>query len=189
MGKLIRLLPGYFGDLWAYDPSAANWTDLSSSDAPTVRAFHGFAAVAGRLYAFGGKNGTAFLGDLWAWDPAAEAGERWANLSERAGGDAPPGPRAYLGFAAHGDLLFVFGGWCIAGEPPLPLYRLYTSLVTQAFFETAHSQSPALGHAQHACVWPVSVCLQSTHLATPVHFAGLAAIKAGSRTEASTGLY
>jgi hypothetical protein len=109
---------GPLADLWAFDPAAGAWADLSpaaGAAAPRARAFLGLAAPGGGgLYLFGGKDRAAFLGDLWRYDTAAGG---WADLSAAAGGDPPPRARAYHGVAAHGGLVFVFGGWSLAGGP------------------------------------------------------------------------
>jgi hypothetical protein len=51
-----RPWPGAIADLHAFDPARREWTDLSGAGGavPPARAFHGFTALAGHLYVFGG---------------------------------------------------------------------------------------------------------------------------------------
>ena len=48
---------GDLGDLYAFDPAAAAWTNLTAGAAPPARSGHGFAAADGRLYVHGGQQG------------------------------------------------------------------------------------------------------------------------------------
>jgi hypothetical protein len=55
-----RPAAGLLGDLLVLDPVALVWTNLSglaSGPAPARRCGHGFAAMDGKLYAFGGQGG------------------------------------------------------------------------------------------------------------------------------------
>ena len=60
-----RAAAGVLTDLFAFDPVALAWTDLSESAAgagPTPRARAGLAAAGGRLFVFGGYQREWFLG-------------------------------------------------------------------------------------------------------------------------------
>ncbi len=51
-------IPGVAGvtnDLFAFDTSTLLWTGLGPAGPPSPRAYHGFAAAAGRLFVFAGQ--------------------------------------------------------------------------------------------------------------------------------------
>jgi N-acetylneuraminic acid mutarotase len=77
-----------YGDTWAYDPAANQWTELApGGDQPAGRSMFALAYDSRRHQAliFGGGGITGPLNDTWVYDPAAEL---WTE-SEPAG-DLPP---------------------------------------------------------------------------------------------------
>jgi N-acetylneuraminic acid mutarotase len=60
------------GDLWAYDPAANMWTELTSTgDTPADRSAVRmvYDPVSGRMIVFGGYDGEAELSDTWTYGP------------------------------------------------------------------------------------------------------------------------
>lgn len=129
-------MAGYLNDLFLFDPARLLWADvtaLTRGPPPSPREGCFFAAIAGRLYLFGGWSETTlvFFNDLFMLDPA---GLVWTNLTPVARGAVPP-PVYGHSFVAVGDRLYVFGGTVRLGadigarHPPLcaPLpHRLTT---------------------------------------------------------------
>ena len=66
---------GPLGDTWVYDTSTRNWTDMTTSPAPSAR--HGAAMacdpVSGIFFLFGGDDGKNRFGDTWTYDPCSGA--------------------------------------------------------------------------------------------------------------------
>ena len=55
--------------VYVYDPQADAWTQLASMG--TARRTHASAAVGGKLYVFGGRNGDEYLSTAEIYDPAS----------------------------------------------------------------------------------------------------------------------
>jgi len=65
-----------FDDIWAYEPMANSWTEISlSGGKPSARAYHAMAydVASKRVVLFGGGTYSDPLGDTWTYDPAANA--------------------------------------------------------------------------------------------------------------------
>lgn len=92
-------------DLWVYDIAGNSWAELSPSGSlPTARGFHGSSLYNGKMYVFGGDDGTAYArNDLWVYDIA---GNSWAQLSPSG---TPPGRFGTL-MVPYGGKLYLFGG-------------------------------------------------------------------------------
>jgi hypothetical protein len=60
---LSPLLTGYLDDLFSFDPINMIWTLFSVGvqveNYPSARMDHGFASAGGKLYVFGGYNGSS----------------------------------------------------------------------------------------------------------------------------------
>ncbi len=65
----------------------------------------GMVSAEGKLYVFGGFDGTNMYATTWVYDPAAPAGARWSNL----GCDLPTA-RSYIAAAAVGKNIYAIGG-------------------------------------------------------------------------------
>ena len=61
---------------YAYDPLADEWTQLASMG--TARRLHASAAVGGKLYVFGGRDGGEHLSTAEVYDPASDS---WAQVT------------------------------------------------------------------------------------------------------------
>ncbi|WP_455391618.1 Kelch repeat-containing protein [[Eubacterium] cellulosolvens] len=64
----------YLNDTWLYDLSQDTWTELQPKNSPSIRAFHGMAAVDNddKIVLFGGHyydgSNTYYYGDTWIYD-------------------------------------------------------------------------------------------------------------------------
>ena len=109
LGKEVAL-----GDLHQFDTTTRTWSDFAGSwtvGSPLARAGHGLAAIAGRLYVFGGFFNTSAVGqagglynDLHEVDLSARS---WSPLEVTG---TIPTARFGFGFAVSGDTLLLFGG-------------------------------------------------------------------------------
>jgi N-acetylneuraminic acid mutarotase len=64
--------------IWVCNASAGAWRKLEAAGSvPQPRSYHAAAAVAGRLYVFGGCGSDGRLNELHAYDPA---GNEWRQL-------------------------------------------------------------------------------------------------------------
>lgn len=105
LGELIYVPGGKLADgsptslMEVYDPRSDRW----ETRAPLPVAVEGYAlaAVEGRLYLFGGWDGSKALDSVYRYDPAADAWSARRPL---------PAPRAYAGAAATGGRVLVAGG-------------------------------------------------------------------------------
>lgn len=97
-------------------PTAVTWTTLKTSGAggnPGIRsgAILDYKASTGKLYLFGGYNGTTMLSDFWEYDIA---GNSWANTSPT--GTAPAGREvASGGYDSVNNRFWYTGGWTTNG--------------------------------------------------------------------------
>ena len=100
----------YYGDLWAYDPSATTWTELKPAGlSPTARHGHSLAydPMSKTMILFGGFDGRLQYNDTWAYDPAANT---WKDLKPK--GDLPPARDSQaLAYDSDAKRLVLFGGW------------------------------------------------------------------------------
>jgi DNA-binding CsgD family transcriptional regulator/N-acetylneuraminic acid mutarotase len=83
-----------------YDTATGEWAAGASLPAPL--AAHAAVAWNGKVFAFGGWNGTSYTGDALAYDPAADRWERLPSL---------PTPRGFAGAAVLSDAILVIGGY------------------------------------------------------------------------------
>ena len=92
-GKAVSVLE-------AYSPRLNRWDTL----APLPESLSGYALVAyeGRVYLFGGWNGSAYSANVYSYDPA---GNTWQTHS------ALPAPRAFAAAAVIETKIYVIGGY------------------------------------------------------------------------------
>ena len=83
-----------------YDPGTETWEARASLPVPLTA--YGLAALGGKIYLFGGWDGTRYRAETYVYDPAADA---WATAAPM------PGPRAFMGAAAAKDSAYVVGGY------------------------------------------------------------------------------
>jgi DNA-binding CsgD family transcriptional regulator len=82
-----------------YDPANQSWS--TRAPMPQPRSAYGLAAVDGRLYLFGGWDGSKARAETFMYDPASDT---WAEL------DAMPTARAYCDAAVVDGKVYVLGG-------------------------------------------------------------------------------
>ena len=117
------------GDLQVWDPLAKNWTNLTKMNeaAPSPRVGHGLAAIESfqKLYMFGGivrSSGTDSLSsEFYEFDLVTSS---WKNISQLCSSMAP---RAFFGFTAASNKLYVFGGF-LNGFSMCDLYQFDPSV-------------------------------------------------------------
>ena len=113
-------------DFYSWDPSSLAWVNLSNTpNTPSPRQNVGMACVTGRLYVFGGDNGSSVMNELYEYNILLR---EWnvINIS-----DSGPTERAGHGFAsAHGNL-YVFGGRDLHGDFWYLLSRIVVSIDSQ----------------------------------------------------------
>lgn len=129
--------------LEVYNPRLDSWERKASLPAP--RAGYALAEAEGRLYLFGGWDGTQFTTDVFAYDPVED---RWSQRS------AMPQPAGYASAVEIGGRVYIVGGFDgksaltsvqiyypgrdLAGEPawesgaPLPVGRYAMGAAVQA---------------------------------------------------------
>lgn len=83
---------------WVYDPRVGTW--LGIADMPSRRAGHGLVSIGDRIYALGGRGGSASR--VWAYDPGTDS---WAAV-----GDAMPAPRVAAAYVAVDGRIYAIGG-------------------------------------------------------------------------------
>jgi len=90
------------GDTWLWDGS--NWQQLVLEASPPARWGGSMFAMQGKVFLFGGYNGTTYLNDVWYWTPGAST---WTPFTT-----APP-PRAFAEAAANpvSNTAVLFGGY------------------------------------------------------------------------------
>mmetsp|Transcript_11498 Transcript_11498/g.27046 ORF Transcript_11498/g.27046 Transcript_11498/m.27046 type:complete len:370 (-) Transcript_11498:132-1241(-) len=102
-------------DLHEFDTALGSWTDLSPRSRgtpPSPRSSLGMAATDTQLFFFGGWSDVSDVNDLHAFDVASRT---WTDLSVPRSG-SPPSPRPWMGMAATGSKLYIFGGWAEGRE-------------------------------------------------------------------------
>lgn len=83
-----------------YDPATDRWTEAAPMQVP--RNHHAAAVLDGKIYVFGGRDGSTFLlDDAEVYDPATD---RWTTLAPL------PTGRSGIAAATVGDRIVVFGG-------------------------------------------------------------------------------
>ncbi|HEX5689539.1 MAG TPA: kelch repeat-containing protein, partial [Roseiflexaceae bacterium] len=105
IGNTIYVPGGRLGDgqasnvFEAYNPQNNRWSTLKPL--PQPRSGYGLAAVEGKLYLFGGWDGTTYRAEVWQYNPDQD---EWAERTSM------PTARAYAGTAALDGSIYVVGG-------------------------------------------------------------------------------
>jgi len=139
----------YQSQLFRYDIAGNVITTLGAM--PAVRAKHCMVYYAGKLYVFGGQNGTpAFIGNTWIYDIVSDT---WSAL-----GAAIPTNRIFCRAAILGSKVYVTGGnTTLATVAPSALNECYDILTdswtTKAPMPIAVTQHQAVGYGTlaHNC--------------------------------------
>ena len=101
--------PCPLGDLWAFDPAAGEWTELTPAAGPAARAnpalIHDEASA--RTWVIDGLTEGGYTADLWMLDLGGDA-PGWVELSPV---DVAPAPRASHDAALLGGDIYLFGGF------------------------------------------------------------------------------
>jgi hypothetical protein len=100
------------GDLWAFDPAARTWTELTPASSPAARSNPALVVDPARERAVlvGGLTADGYAADAWTLPMAEGAG--WEPLATA--GEAPT-PRASHDAVVAGDRLYLLGGSGDAG--------------------------------------------------------------------------
>ena len=127
--------------VWVYDPVTDSWSkkEYNSSNRPNARVNHSAVAINGKMYVFGGHNGSGVGGlfDLWEYDPVTNGWTQKAN-----------GP--YLGHSSSSVVIngkmYVFGGTtCDSGG----YYSCYNSLWEYDPVNNTWTQDPSGATARY----------------------------------------
>lgn len=90
----------------AAQSSSLNWVQLSPNDSPPARSYFAmtYDPVSGKIIAFGGFNGTAYLNDTWSFD-----GTTWTQIATQS---APPArTAAQMTYDSVSQKVVLFGGY------------------------------------------------------------------------------
>ncbi|HVJ64129.1 MAG TPA: kelch repeat-containing protein [Bdellovibrionota bacterium] len=103
---------GYRQDLHVYDPSAGangTWSEVTgfAGSAPAARSSHSAGVIDGKLYIFGGYDGSGKQ-DLHVYDPSTGANGTWSEVTGFAG--SAPSIRSSHSASVINDKLYIFGG-------------------------------------------------------------------------------
>lgn len=114
----------YDNFLWQFDPQGFAWTQVKTryGVAPPSRRSHASFVYRGRLYIFGGYNGTDHFNDMWIFDPKARKA-RWSEISFTSS-QIVPNARRRMACCVTKDRLFLFGGTspALLGYPYSPSF-------------------------------------------------------------------
>jgi N-acetylneuraminic acid mutarotase len=91
--------------LEVYDPRSDSWQ--SGPALPAPRSGYALAAVEGRIYLFGGWDGTTYRDEVWQYDPDQDS---WNVMSPMLT------PRAFAGATALDGRIFILGGENASGR-------------------------------------------------------------------------
>jgi DNA-binding CsgD family transcriptional regulator/N-acetylneuraminic acid mutarotase len=83
-----------------YDPRADDWSPAKALPAP--RMAYALAVHAGKVYLFGGWDGSAYSARVFMYDPDAD---EWSSRASM------PGPRGFSAAAVSGDAIYLVGGF------------------------------------------------------------------------------
>ena len=134
----------YFGNLWAYNLTLDNWTQLNASGGPPMsRAYH--TAVwdneSGQMIVFGGYDGTQHFSDVWAYNYTQN---RWTQKTS-----APSGRSLHAAcWNSAQNLMTVYGGTPGVGNSNDTL-----SYDPSADQWSSNTKMPAPGRLQPAAVY------------------------------------
>ena len=118
IGELIYVPGGRLADgqpserLEAYDPRLDRWQVLAPL--PQPRCAYALVALEGRLYLFGGWDGSRYTADVFIYDPQTDS---WSAGQSMAGG------RGFAAAVSAGGKIWVLGGW--NGEQALAFNSVY----------------------------------------------------------------
>ncbi len=166
--------PCPLGDLWYFDLTRNQWTQVSNGPNPPAREHYGFAfdSRTDRVLVYGGT-GAGNLRDIWSFDAATNA---WRAVSP-AGAPAPALYRHQAAYVPERGATFFFGGSGAGGDsnellrldnglPALPWFS--RSSVTNAFSNAAGEIAPGEYVALYGDSFPAGATLRwgSTNIDT-----------------------
>ena len=101
------------GDLWAFDPVARTWTELTPPVSPAARSNPALVRddAAGAIWLIDGLTEAGYAADLWGLD-LTQADPRWSDVAQ---GTNVPAPRASHDAAVLDGNVYLFGGFGDAG--------------------------------------------------------------------------
>jgi N-acetylneuraminic acid mutarotase len=107
----------YLSTLQVYHTLTDTWETITTDPLPAPRLGPGCAALNGKLYVFGGSDGT-YQSTAYVYDPMAAAGSRWTQINSMTY------PRAYLAGVTVNGKVYAVGG-LDAGLTNLPYVEAY----------------------------------------------------------------
>ncbi len=118
--------PVYYSNLYVLDTITRRWqhpTFPEGTDLPPPRRAHTSVLYRGRIYVFGGGNGTQALNDLWTLEVGTNANVEKMRWEEQQTRGRKPSPRGYHTANLIGNVMIVMGGsdgrecfsdmWCL----------------------------------------------------------------------------
>lgn len=101
------------GDLWAFDPAARTWAELTPADGPAARSNPALVRddASGDTWLIGGLTEAGYSADLWSLDQGSDAAA-WQAVGQ---GDVVPEPRASHDATRLEGGVYLFGGYGNAG--------------------------------------------------------------------------
>jgi hypothetical protein len=101
------------GDLWAFDPAARIWTELTPAERPAARSNPALIRddVSGRIWLMDGLTEAGYAAELWSLDLTGDT-PLWSRAAQ---GALVPAPRASHDAAVLDGDVYLFGGFADAG--------------------------------------------------------------------------
>lgn len=98
----------WYNDLYVFDFKTKNWRSIHPTGKPPMkRTSHAAVIYNNKMYIFGGFSGEEYLNDMFEFDLETET---WTDITPQYRGDIPA-PRSRFCAAAHGDSMYILGGW------------------------------------------------------------------------------
>lgn len=98
----------YHNDLWGFNVTSNSFSEIITIGVTIIPVRSGISMIEynGKLYVFGGRNGTACLDDLWSY---SISGNTWTKIS------TAPFKRCFYSAVRYNNSLIIFGGYYLNG--------------------------------------------------------------------------
>lgn len=97
----------WLNDTWTFSTTTKSWTQLTSTNNPPVRGYHGMGFDGYNMWVFGGESNGTFLNDVWKMNAL---GKQWSQVSTT--GTAPISRKgAAVCWDGFNNRLMVVGGY------------------------------------------------------------------------------